>query len=56
MFIFPADPFYSIDIALNQHEEPRIVELGDGQVSDLTGDWTPEIFSKVVEEGFNGYV
>jgi ATP-grasp domain, R2K clade family 3 len=36
-------PFFSIDIALTESGDPRIVEIGDGQVSDLVG-WTTEDF------------
>ena len=36
-------PFFSVDIAYNEEGTPRIVEIGDGQVSDLVGDWTPEL-------------
>jgi hypothetical protein len=34
-------PFYSIDIVQRKDGAPRIVELGDGQVSDLK-NWTPD--------------
>ena len=41
-----ASPFFSVDVALNAAGQWRIVELGDGQVSDLVG-WTPERFAAV---------
>jgi hypothetical protein len=41
-------PFYSIDIARREDGAPRLVEIGDGQVSDLVG-WTPEAFVKFWE-------
>jgi hypothetical protein len=43
-------PFYSVDIALNDEDKPRVVEIGDGQVSDLVGDWTPEFFSMIFKD------
>lgn len=42
-------PFYSVDIALRTDGVSRIVEIGDGQVSDLVG-WTPERFAEVWKE------
>lgn len=36
--------FYSIDIALRTDGQARVVEVGDGQVSDLVG-WKPEEFA-----------
>jgi hypothetical protein len=39
-------PFWSIDIAQRTDGEFRIVEIGDGQVSDLVG-WTPERFAEI---------
>lgn len=41
-----ASRFFSIDVAETTEHETRIVELGDGQVSDLVG-WTPERFSEI---------
>ena len=38
-------PFISIDIADNEHGQPRLVEIGDGQVSDLVNGWTTEEFA-----------
>ena len=39
-------PFWSVDIAQRMDGEFRIVEIGDGQVSDIVG-WTPERFAEV---------
>lgn len=39
-----ASPFFSVDIARTTDGQCRIVELGDGQVSDLVG-WSPERFA-----------
>jgi hypothetical protein len=41
-----ASPFFSVDVAINDAGRHRIVEIGDGQVSDLVG-WTPEKFAEV---------
>jgi hypothetical protein len=41
-----AQPFYSVDIAVNIENQPRVVEIGDGQVSDLVG-WKPGQFVKI---------
>ncbi len=38
-----ASPFFSVDIATRTDGVPRVVEVGDGQVSDLVG-WTAEQF------------
>ena len=40
-----ASPFFSVDIALREDGAARIVEIGDGQVSDLVG-WSPERFAE----------
>lgn len=37
-------PFYSVDVAVTTDNRFRIVEIGDGQVSDLVG-WTAEQFA-----------
>lgn len=37
-------PFFSVDIALREDGVSRVVEIGDGQVSDLVG-WSPEAFA-----------
>jgi hypothetical protein len=42
-------PFYSVDIALRVDGVARIIEIGDGQVSDLVG-WTPERFAQIWKE------
>jgi hypothetical protein len=39
-------PFFSIDIALSEAGVSRVVEVGDGQVSDLVG-WSAESFAKI---------
>ena len=36
--------FFSVDVARRPDGELRVVELGDGQVSDLVG-WSPEAFA-----------
>lgn len=41
-----ASPFFSIDTAMTTDRQCRIVELGDGQVSDLVG-WSAERFSQI---------
>lgn len=43
-------PFFSVDYAYDANENLRIVELGDGQVSDLTKDWTPYLFTSVFRD------
>lgn len=40
--------FFSIDIIKNKTNEHRIVEIGDGQVSDIVG-WKPERFVEIWE-------
>lgn len=42
-------PFYSIDIGTNRHGKPVVVEIGDGQVSDIVGSWTPATFANIWE-------
>jgi hypothetical protein len=37
-------PFFSVDVAQREDSTLRIVEIGDGQVSDLVG-WTPARFA-----------
>ncbi len=39
-------PFFSVDIAERTDGRHRVVEIGDGQVSDLVG-WTPERFAQI---------
>jgi len=45
-----ASPFFSVDVALNESGERRIVELGDGQVSDLVG-WNISQFVRIFRDG-----
>ena len=45
--------FYSVDVVRRTDGQFRIVEAGDGQVSDLVG-WTPQDFAKVLAEPFGG--
>lgn len=44
--------FYSVDIVQRADGQLRIVEVGDGQVSDLVG-WTPERFASILAEHFH---
>jgi len=39
-------PFFSIDVAENEAGQLRLVEIGDGQVSDIK-EWAPEVFVKM---------
>jgi hypothetical protein len=39
-------PFFSVDVVRRRDGQLRVVEVGDGQVSDLVG-WTPEAFAAV---------
>jgi hypothetical protein len=39
-------PFFSVDVTRRRDGEMRVVEIGDGQVSDLVG-WSPESFAEV---------
>ena len=43
--------FYSVDIVRRADEQLRVVEVGDGQVSDLVG-WTPARFASILAEAF----
>jgi hypothetical protein len=45
--------FYTVDVIQRTDGQLRIVEVGDGQVSDLVG-WTPEAFAKVLTNHFGG--
>jgi hypothetical protein len=36
-------PFYSVDTAMRRDGIMRVVEIGDGQVSDLK-EWAPQAF------------
>jgi hypothetical protein len=42
-------PFYSVDVALREDGVERVVEVGDGQVSDLVGAWTPRRLVEILE-------
>ena len=39
-------PFYSIDIGRDRTGKPVVVEIGDGQVSDIVG-WPPDMFATI---------
>jgi hypothetical protein len=39
-------PFFSLDVAIREDGVERVVEIGDGQVSDLVG-WDVDDFSKL---------
>ena len=39
-------PFFSVDVAFRTDGVERIVEIGDGQVSDLVG-WSVERFANI---------
>ena len=43
--------FYSVDVIQRTDGALRIVEMGDGQVSDLVG-WAPEQFAKALAQAF----
>ena len=43
--------FYSVDVVQRTDGQLRVVEVGDGQVSDLVG-WTPEAFASILAEHF----
>lgn len=43
--------FYSIDVVQRTDSQLRVVEVGDGQVSDLVG-WMPEEFAKMLAGAF----
>jgi hypothetical protein len=42
-------PFFSVDIAQREDGQSRVVEIGDGQVSDLVG-WDPRRFAALWSE------
>jgi ATP-grasp domain, R2K clade family 3 len=44
--------FYSVDVVQRADGQQRIVEVGDGQVSDLVG-WTPERFAAMLANHVN---
>jgi hypothetical protein len=41
--------FFSVDVARRTDGEFRVVEVGDGQVSDLVG-WSPTEFAALLEK------
>lgn len=41
-----SSPFFSVDVAIREDGVERVVEIGDGQVSDLVG-WNVNDFSKL---------
>ena len=41
-----SSPFFSVDVARRRDGDLRIIEIGDGQVSDLVG-WSPEAFAEL---------
>jgi hypothetical protein len=43
--------FYAVDVIQRADGRPRIVGIGDGQVSDLVG-WTPNRFAKILRQHF----
>lgn len=43
------NPFFSVDIARRRDGHLRVVEVGDGQVSDLVG-WTPQAFVRIWQD------
>jgi hypothetical protein len=43
--------FYSVDVVQRADRQLRVVEVGDGQVSDLVG-WTPDRFASILAEHF----
>jgi hypothetical protein len=44
-------PFFSVDVAQRRDGQLRVVEIGDGQVSDLVG-WSPEAFAAIWQKGW----
>jgi hypothetical protein len=44
--------FYSVDVVQRMDGKDRIVEIGDGQVSDLVG-WTPSRFAAILANHFS---
>lgn len=41
-------PFFSVDIILSKEGQHRLIELGDGQVSDRK-KWLPERFASMLQ-------
>jgi hypothetical protein len=48
-------PFFSVDVIQRADGKLRIVEIGDGQVSDIVG-WTPENFAKSLVRCFSNKI
>jgi hypothetical protein len=44
-----ASPFFSVDVARRSDGVERIIEIGDGQVSDLVG-WSVERFVDICRD------
>ena len=42
-------PFFSVDIIKDKEGKEWLVEIGDGQVSDLKHPWTPEKFANQIK-------
>ena len=49
---FTLSPFYSVDIVRTRQGSERVVEIGDGQVSDLVG-WDEDRFAEVLAGHWN---
>lgn len=47
-----ASPFFSVDVALNSKGKRRVVEVGDGQVSDTVGWDVSRFASLFTDDGF----
>ncbi|MCX4027213.1 ATP-grasp domain-containing protein [Endozoicomonas sp. SM1973] len=45
-----ASRFFSIDLTETKEGKERVVEVGDGQVSDIVG-WSPERFARIFVDG-----
>ncbi len=45
--------FFSVDVIERADGEMRVVEIGDGQVSDLANEWTKERFTVLWVENSN---
>jgi hypothetical protein len=43
-------PFFSVDVVRRRDGQLRVVEVGDGQVSDLVG-WSPKAFARIWHRG-----
>jgi hypothetical protein len=40
-----SSPFFSVDLITREDGVQRVIEIGDGQVSDLVG-WEPQAFAQ----------